>query len=75
MRDIVSYGVVGIPYHIGYGTIFTGFLSPFIRHIDDPFAVSGNPTIDYVKTYRSRRHEQSIPPPMKNERHMPGVIF
>ena len=30
------------PYHIGYGTTFTGFLSPFIRHIDDPFAVSGN---------------------------------
>ena len=26
------------------------------------------PTIDYAKTPRSRRNEQSIPPPMKNER-------
>ena len=26
------------------------------------------PTIDHSKPYRSRRHEQSIPPPMKNER-------
>ena len=31
-----------IPYHIGDGTTFTGFSSPFIRQIDDPFAVSGN---------------------------------
>ena len=30
---------------------------------------------DYVKAPRSRRHEQSIPPPMKNERHQPTVIF
>ena len=30
------------PYHIGDGTTFTGFLSPFIRHIDAPVAVSGN---------------------------------
>ena len=27
------------------------------------------------KTPRSRRNEQSIPPIMKNERHMPNVIF
>ena len=31
------------------------------------------PTIDHSKPYRSRRHEQSIPPPMKNERHMPNT--
>ena len=38
-------------------------------------AVSGNSTKDYSNTSRSRRHEQSIPPPMKNERHMPNEIF
>ena len=32
------------------------------------------PTIDHGKTYRSRRNEQSIPPPMKNERHKPSEI-
>ena len=35
----------------------------------DPTAVSANPTKDYSKTPRSRRHEQSIPPIMKNERY------
>ena len=39
----------------------------------DPIAVSANPTKSHSKTYRSRRHEQSIPPPMKNERHMPNT--
>ena len=33
------------------------------------------PTIDHVKTPRSRRHEQPIPPPMKNESPKPTVIF
>ena len=33
------------------------------------------PTIDYSKTPRSRRNEQSIPPPMKNESPKPTVIF
>ena len=32
-------------------------------------------TIDHGKTKRSRRNEQSIPPPMKNERHMPSEIY
>ena len=31
----------------------------------------GNPTIDHSKPSRSRRNEQPIPPPMKNERHKP----
>ena len=35
----------------------------------------GNSTKDYSKTSRSRRNEQSILPIMKNERHMPSVIF
>ena len=35
----------------------------------------GNSTKDYSKTQRSRRNEQSIPPPMKNERHMPNEIY
>ena len=34
----------------------------------DSTAVSANPTKDFGKTPRSRRHEQSIPPIMKNER-------
>ena len=33
-----------------------------------PTAVSANPTKDFGKNPRSRRHEQSIPPIMKNER-------
>ena len=33
-----------------------------------PTAVSANPTKDHSKIPRSRRHEQSIPPIMKNER-------
>ena len=44
LRDIVSYAVVGyrtILYHIGDGTIRSVSLT-VIRHIDVPFAVSGN---------------------------------
>ena len=33
------------------------------------------PTIDYSKTPRSRRNEQSLPPPMKNERLKPNEIY
>ena len=33
------------------------------------------PMIDHSKTYRSRRHEQSIPPIMKNERPKPSEIY
>ena len=32
-------------------------------------------TIDHGKTKRSRRNEQPLPPPMKNERHMPSEIY
>ena len=32
-------------------------------------------TIDYSKTSRSRRNEQSIPPPMKNESPKPNEIY
>ena len=35
---------------------------------NDPTAVSANPTKNHSKTNNSRRHEQSIPPIMKNER-------
>ena len=52
---------------VGYRTILVGreryglvFL-PFIRHIDDPFAVSANPTKDYSQPLRSRRNERSPP--------------
>ena len=33
------------------------------------------PTIDYGKTPRSRRNEQSLPPIMKNERPKPNKIY
>ena len=33
------------------------------------------PTIDHSKPYRSRRNEQSIPPPMKNVRPKPSEIY
>ena len=33
------------------------------------------PTNIHSITPRSRRNEQSIPPPMKNERHMPNEIY
>ena len=36
---------------------------------------AGIPMIDHGKTPRSRRNVQSIPPPMKNERYQPNVIF
>ena len=70
VRDIVSCAVVG------YSTYYTILEMernlqvplPFIRHIADPFAVSANPTKDDSPTPRSRRHEQPLPPIMKNER-------
>ena len=31
-------------------------------------------TIDHSKTSRSRRNEQLLPPPMKNERHQPNTL-
>ena len=33
------------------------------------------PTIDHGKTPRSRRHEQFLSPPMKNERYKPNEIY
>ena len=41
----------------------------------DPTAVSANPTKNHSKTNNSRRHEQSIPPIMKNERPKPNKIY
>ena len=41
---------------------------PFSTKTIDPTAVSANPAKSHSKTPRSRRHEQSIPPIMKNER-------
>ena len=55
------------PYHIGNGTIFTGFLS-VIRCIGDTIAVSANSMNAHCKTYRSRRNKQPLPPIMKNVR-------
>ena len=33
------------------------------------------PTIEHGKTSRSRRNEQPLPPPMKNERPKPNEIY
>ena len=41
---------------------------PLSAKTTDPTAVSANPTKNHSKTNNSRRHEQSIPPIMKNER-------
>ena len=48
------------------------FSIPFSDKTIDLPAVSANPTIDYSKNYRSRRHEQPIPPIMKNVRYKLG---
>ena len=45
---------------------------PLSTKTNDLLAVSANPTKDHRKNPRSRRHEQSIPPIMKNERHKPN---
>ena len=43
--------------------------------MNDPIAVSANPTKDHCKTPRSRRNVQSLPPPMKNVRSKPSEIY
>ena len=40
--------------------------------MNDPIAVSANPTKEHSKTPRSRRHEQPLPPIMKNVRYQPN---
>ena len=74
LRDIVSYAVVANHTILGMERNLQVPL-PVIRHIADPFAVSGNPTKDDSPTPRSRRNEQSIPPIMKNVRSKPSEIF
>ena len=71
LRDIVSYAVVANHTILGMERNLQVPL-PVIRHIDDPFAVSANPTIDHSKPPRSRRNEQPLPPIMKNERNKPN---
>ena len=44
------------------------FSIPLSAKTIDPTAVSANPTKNHSKTNNSRRHEQSIPPIMKNVR-------
>ena len=45
---------------------------PLPIQTNDPIAVSANPTRVYSQTTRSRRHEQPIPPIMKNVRYKPN---
>ena len=45
---------------------------PLSVKTNDPIAVSANPTIDHSQTPRSRRHERSTPPIMKNVRYTPN---
>ena len=63
---------------VGYRTILVGreryglvFL-PFIRHIDDPFAVSANPTKEIANPHVAAG-TNDLPPPMKNERLKPNT--
>ena len=71
LRDIVSYIMVANRTILGMERNLQVLL-PVIRHIDAPFAVSANPTIDHSKTPRNRRNEQPLPPIMKNERPQPN---
>ena len=72
VRDIVSYIMVANRTILGMERNLQVPL-PFIRHIDAPFAVSANSTIDHSKTPRSRRNERPTPPIMKNERPKPNT--
>ena len=46
--------------------------TPVSAKMNDPTAVSANPTKDHSQTTRSRRHERSTPPIMKNVRYTPN---
>ncbi|MCI6636050.1 MAG: hypothetical protein MSH31_08325, partial [Clostridiales bacterium] len=61
--------------HSVYVSNDTAYPIPLSAKTIDPIAVSGNPTNIHSQTPRSRRHEQSIPPPMKNVRLKPNEIF
>ena len=52
----------------------TAYPVPLSTKTIAPLAVSANPTKEKIKTYRSRRNEQSLPPIMKNVRYKPNEI-
>ena len=53
---------------VRFGLLMLWFSITVSAKTNDSTAVSANPTKDHSKIPRSRRHEQSIPPIMKNER-------
>ena len=60
------------PYHIGDGTIRFCFPSLLSAILPTHSRLAVIPTIDHSKPSRSRRHEQPLPPIMKNERPKPN---
>ena len=80
-REIVPISSGASPYHqlgwaetyckkafVRFRLLMLWYSIPFSTKTTVSTAVSANPTKDFGKTPRSRRHEQSIPPIMKNER-------
>ena len=80
-REIVPISLDASPFHqigwaephckkafVRFRLLMIWYSIPFSAKTIAPTAVSANPTKDHNKTNNSRRHEQSIPPIMKNER-------
>ena len=80
-REMVPISLDASPFHqtgwaeeyckkafVRFRLLMIWYSIPFSAKTIDPTAVSANPTKDHNKTNNSRRHEQSIPPIMKNER-------
>ena len=84
-REIVPISLNASPFHqigwvepywkkafVRFRLLMIWFSITLSTKTNDPTVVSANPTIDHIQTHRSRRHEQSIPPIMKNERYKPN---
>ena len=87
-HEIVPISFVASPFHqigwaepywkkafVRFKLLMLWYSIPFSAKTIDPTAVSADPTKDHSQTHRSRRHEQPLPPIMKNERHMPNEIY
>ena len=57
---------------VRFRLLMNWFPVPLSAQTNDPIAVSANPTNIRSQTPRSRRHEQSLPPIMKNVRYQPN---
>ena len=75
--QLIPYRLSSFPYSISYyNTSFTYRYPPkqtTYSRVSLRNKLRANPTKSNSKTPRSRRHEQSIPPIMKNERYSPNT--